>query len=52
MSFFRHRCLRKTVSKKHPLYGKVIYVHASMSPEGHVENTLQALQRWRSGSRP
>jgi peroxiredoxin len=28
--------------------GKVIYAFASMSPEGHVENTLDAIQRWKA----
>lgn len=27
--------------------GKVIYAFASMSPDGHVENTLDAIQRWK-----
>jgi peroxiredoxin Q/BCP len=27
--------------------GKVLYVHAGMSPDEHVTNTLQAVQRWR-----
>jgi len=27
--------------------GKVIYAYSDMNPEKHVENTLQALQRWR-----
>lgn len=26
--------------------GKVLYVYASLSPQGHVENTLQSVQRW------
>ena len=28
MSLFRHTCVRKTVSKDHPLYGKTVYVPA------------------------
>ena len=28
--------------------GKVIYAFASMSPDGHVENTLDAVQRWKT----
>ena len=32
--------------------GKVIYVFASMSPQGHVDNTLQAVQRWKTGAAP
>jgi peroxiredoxin len=28
--------------------GKVIYAFASMSPDGHVENTLEAIQRWKT----
>lgn len=27
--------------------GKVIYSYSSMNPEGHVENTLKAIQQWR-----
>jgi thioredoxin-dependent peroxiredoxin len=30
--------------------GKVIYVYASLSPDGHVENTLHALQQWKEGA--
>jgi len=30
--------------------GKVIYAFASMSPDGHVENTLDAIQRWKTTS--
>jgi len=32
--------------------GKVIYAFASMNPEGHVENTLEAIQRWKASARP
>jgi thioredoxin-dependent peroxiredoxin len=32
--------------------GKVIYAYASMSPDGHVENTLGAVQRWKANARP
>jgi len=32
--------------------GKVIYAFASMSPDGHVENTLDAVQRWKGTVRP
>jgi thioredoxin-dependent peroxiredoxin len=32
--------------------GKVIYAFASMSPDGHVENTLSAIQRWKATARP
>jgi len=32
--------------------GKVIYAFASMSPDGHVENTLEAIQRWKAAARP
>jgi len=32
--------------------GKVIYAFASMNPDGHVENTLQAVQRWKAAARP
>jgi len=32
--------------------GKVFYVFASLSPDGHVENTLQAVQRWKEGTKP
>jgi thioredoxin-dependent peroxiredoxin len=32
--------------------GKVIYAFASMNPDGHVENTLQAVRRWRASARP
>jgi peroxiredoxin len=28
--------------------GKVIYSYASMSPDGHVANTLEAVQRWKA----
>lgn len=28
--------------------GKVIYVYSSLSPDNHVENTLRAVQEWRS----
>ena len=30
--------------------GKILYVYASLSPEGHVENTLKAVQAWRAGN--
>lgn len=30
--------------------GKVLYVHASMDPDQHVTQTLQALQRWKSAT--
>ncbi len=32
--------------------GKVIYAFASMSPDGHVENTLSAVQRWKTTAHP
>jgi peroxiredoxin Q/BCP len=32
--------------------GKVIYAYASKSPEGHVQNTLDAIQRWKAGAHP
>jgi len=32
--------------------GKVIYSYASMDPDKHVENTLQAVQRWKDSARP
>ena len=32
--------------------GKVSYAFASKSPEGHVENTLDAVQRWKAVARP
>jgi len=32
--------------------GKVIYAFASMSPDGHVENTLSAVQRWKAAAHP
>jgi len=32
--------------------GKVIYAFASMSPDGHVENTLEAVQRWKASAHP
>jgi peroxiredoxin Q/BCP len=32
--------------------GKVIYAYASMSPDGHVENTLDAIQRWKAAAHP
>ena len=32
--------------------GKVIYAFASMNPAGHVENTLEAVQRWKASARP
>jgi thioredoxin-dependent peroxiredoxin len=28
--------------------GKVIYAFASMSPDGHVENTVSAVERWKA----
>jgi thioredoxin-dependent peroxiredoxin len=30
--------------------GKVIYVYASMSPDKHVENTLEAIRSWKEGA--
>lgn len=30
--------------------GKVLYVHASMDPDQHVRNTLQAVAQWRSAN--
>jgi thioredoxin-dependent peroxiredoxin len=30
--------------------GKVIYAFASMSPDGHVQNTLDAIQRWKAAA--
>jgi peroxiredoxin Q/BCP len=32
--------------------GKIIYTYASMSPDGHVENTLEAIQRWKTAAHP
>jgi peroxiredoxin Q/BCP len=32
--------------------GKVIYAFSSMSPDGHVENTLDAIQRWKATAHP
>jgi len=32
--------------------GKVIYAFVSMSPDGHVENTLDAVQRWKASAHP
>jgi len=32
--------------------GKVIYAFASMSPDGHVQNTLDAIQHWKVTARP
>jgi peroxiredoxin Q/BCP len=29
--------------------GKVLYAHSSMSPDGHVEHTLKAVQDWKAG---
>jgi len=30
--------------------GLVIYVYASLSPDGHVENTLHAIEQWKDGT--
>ncbi len=30
--------------------GKVLYVYSSLSPDQHVENTLKAVQKWRSSA--
>ncbi|HSI59430.1 MAG TPA: peroxiredoxin [Ideonella sp.] len=32
--------------------GKILSVYQSMSPEGHVETTLKAVERWRTAARP
>jgi peroxiredoxin len=32
--------------------GKVLYVFSSLSPDQHVENTLKAVEKWRSSLRP
>lgn len=32
--------------------GKIISVYQSLSPEGHVETTLKAVQGWRQSARP
>ena len=32
--------------------GKVIYSHDSMSPDGHVQNTLKAVEQWRKANPP
>lgn len=32
--------------------GKVLYVFSSLSPDQHVENTLKAVEKWRSSVRP
>jgi len=32
--------------------GKIIYAYASMSPDQHVENTLDAIQRWKAAAHP
>ena len=32
--------------------GKIVYVYSSMSPEGHITNTLQAVQEWKRKSSP
>ena len=29
--------------------GRVLHVHESMNPEGHVESTLKAVQAWKAG---
>jgi peroxiredoxin len=31
--------------------GKIIYVHSSMSPDKHVENTLAAVKKWKDERR-
>jgi peroxiredoxin len=28
--------------------GKVLYVYSSLSPDEHVNNTMQAIERWRA----
>lgn len=30
--------------------GKVLYVYSSLNPDQHVENTLQAVQKWRAAT--
>lgn len=30
--------------------GKIIYVFSSLSPDGHVENTMKAVEKWRAAS--
>jgi peroxiredoxin len=30
--------------------GKILHVHASMNPEGHVHSTLQAVEKWKRDS--
>lgn len=30
--------------------GKVLYVHAAMSPEKHVENTMKAVEQWKASA--
>ena len=32
--------------------GKIIYTFTDLSPDKHVENTLQALKQWREASKP
>lgn len=32
--------------------GRILHVHESMNPEGHVESTLKAVQAWRNGAVP
>jgi predicted nucleotide-binding protein (sugar kinase/HSP70/actin superfamily) len=43
MSLFHHTCVRKTVAKDHPLYGKVVYVPAMA--EGSAD-AFCAVLRW------
>jgi peroxiredoxin len=31
--------------------GKILYVYSSLSPDHHVENTLKAVEKWRSQTR-
>jgi thioredoxin-dependent peroxiredoxin len=32
--------------------GKVLYVYSSLSPEGHVENTMKAVEQWKRAAPP
>jgi thioredoxin-dependent peroxiredoxin len=32
--------------------GKVLYVYSSLSPEGHVENTMKAVEQWKRSAPP
>jgi len=43
MSLFHHTCVRKTIGRRHPLYGKVVYVPTMA--EGSVE-AFCAVLRW------